>query len=153
MAFLFFGLWVVFNGQWTTEIALLGVVISALLYLFVWKFMGYDPKKEWRAFKKIPLGLAYCWYLVVEIVKANWAVLHLIYSPKVEVEPVLTTFKTKVKTDTGKVVLANSITLTPGTITVHMKDDTFMVHCLDSSMSDGLADSEFERKILRLEEE
>ena len=153
MALLFFALWVVFNGQWTTEIALIGVVLSCLMYLFVWKFMGYDPRKEWRFFKKLPLGIAYCWNLLVEILKANWSVLHFIYSAKEEVEPVLTAFRTKVKTGSGKVILANSITLTPGTITVHVKDDVFMVHCLDQSMSEGLADSDFERRILRMEKE
>ena len=48
MFFLLFGFWVLLNGSWTLEIALIGLVVSAALYAFIVKFMGYSPKKEWR---------------------------------------------------------------------------------------------------------
>lgn len=153
MYILFFALWVIFNGRWTTEIALIGLVVAGLVYAFTCKFIGLSPKKEWQALRKLPRALAYAGFVVKEIFKANMQVLRFIYSPRLVVEPQLRDFRTRLKTDGGKVALANSITLTPGTITVNVKEDAYLVHCLDSSMAEGLEDSEFERKLLKMEGE
>ena len=77
--------------------------------------------------------------------------LRLIWNPRREVEPELRSFRTGLKSDFGKVMLANSITLTPGTITVHVKDDLFLVHCLDKEMGETLENSEFEQRIKEME--
>ena len=61
------------------------------------------------------------------------------------------TFRTDLKTDYGKFLLANSITLTPGTITVQVEGDRLTVHCLDKSMLDTSPDGTFQRWIRRLE--
>ena len=151
MFVVFFVMWVIFNGQWTTEIALLGLFLCAALYLFTWKFMDYGPRQEWQAFKRLPRALAYAWTLLVEIFKANIHVMHFILSPKYEVEPELVGFKTKLDSETSRAVLADSITLTPGTITVQVEDDRFLVHCLDKTLGEGLEDSDFERRLLKLE--
>lgn len=151
MFLILFGLWVVFNGKWTTEIALLGVAVSGLIYAFTCVFIGLSPKRELHYLRNAGRGIAYLWLLLREIVKANWQVLRLIWSPRMEVEPELHTFHTKVKSDFGKAILANSITLTPGTITVHVRDDLFMVHCLDRELAEGLEDSEFEQRLEKME--
>ena len=91
-------------------------------------------------------------FLVVEIYRANIAVVKLILNPKWIVEPELQTFKTKLQTPLGRVLLANSITLTPGTITVQMEEDELVVHCLDASFAEGLEDSEFEQRLKKLED-
>ena len=151
MFLILFGLWVVFNGKWTTEIALLGIAVSGLIYAFTCAFIGLSPRKELHYLRNAGRGMAYLWLLLREIFKANWQVLRLIWSPRLEVEPELHTFHTKVKSDFGKAILANSITLTPGTITVHVRDDLFMVHCLDRELADGLDDSEFEQRLEKME--
>jgi len=153
MYVVYFFLWVIFNGRWTGEIALTGLAVAALVYAFTCKFVGLSPKKEWQALRKVPKALRYAGFVVKEIFKANMQVLHFIYSPRMEVEPQLRDFRTRLKTDGGKVALANSITLTPGTITVNVKEDAYLVHCLDSSMAEGLEDSEFEQKLLEMEGE
>ena len=146
-----FLLWVIFNGRWTTEIALIGLAVAALVYAFTCKFIGLSPRKEWQALCKIPKAIAYVVYLAREIINANLQVLHLIYSPKMVVEPQLKDFSTKLRNDGTKATLPNSITLTPGTITVNVKDDTYLVHCLDSSMAEGLENSGFEQRLLEME--
>ena len=151
MFLILFGLWVVFNGKWTTEIALLGIAVSGLIYAFTCAFIGLSPRKELHYLRNAGRGMAYLWLLLREIFKANWQVLRLIWSPRLEVEPELHTFHTKVKSDFGKAILANSITLTPGTITVHVRDDLFMVHCLDRELAEGLEDSEFEQRLEKME--
>ena len=88
----------------------------------------------------------------MEILKANIGVMQLILSPKMEVEPKLVRFRTDLKTDLARVILANSITLTPGTITVTLEGDEYLVHCLDKSMAEGMDDSIFVRLLHQLEE-
>lgn len=151
MFFVLFAFWVLLNGQWTTEIAVVGVVLSALLYLFIWKFLGYSPRKEVQLLLRFPRAIVYFGFLVKEIVISALATIRLIWSPRLVTEPRLTSFQTKLKTEPGKVILANSITMTPGTITVDIRDDRLLVHCLDESFSEGLENSEMEKRILRLE--
>ncbi len=67
-------------------------------------------------------------------------------------EPVIVHLHTNLKTETARVILANSITLTPGTITVSLTDQDLLVHCLDKSLSDGMEDSVFVRLLEKLEE-
>lgn len=152
MFILFFLVWVIFNGNLTMEIALFGVGVSAAVYWFVCRFMDWSPKKDLMYFKKSALIVRYFGLLVLEIVKANVSVLRLVLSASKTPEPVLVRFRTKLTSRTARVLLANSITLTPGTITVSLEEDTFLVHCLDKSLSEGLEDSSFEQALLKIEE-
>jgi len=89
--------------------------------------------------------------LLTEIIKANIGVMHFIISPRYEVEPRLVYIKTELKKDISRTVLANSITLTPGTITVSAEENLLCVHCLDKTMSEGLEGSDFEKRLLEME--
>jgi len=151
MLVVLFALWLIFNGKVTLEIVLFGVVLSTLVYLFSCKFLGYNPKRELIALRLLPQGIGYFFVLVLEVVKANAGAIALIVSPKYDVEPILVTFRTELKSDLARTVLANSITLTPGTITVELTDDEFKVHCLDKEMAEGMADSVFVRLLLKME--
>lgn len=153
MFLLFFLCWIIFNQNFTLEIALFGIVISAAFYAFTCKFMGYSFKKDLFIMKKIPLIFQYIFILIWEVLKAN-VVLFKFYSTHTdeEREPVIVTFHTRLKTKTARVFLANAITLTPGTITMGLVEDEIKVHCYDKSMAKGLNDTIFEQKLLRLEE-
>jgi len=152
MFVLFFLLWVIFNARFDMEIAVMGVIFSAGLYAFICAFMGYHPRKDWLVLKKLGGTVAYLLKLMWDICLANATVLKYILSPKCEVEPCLVKFRTKLKTDKMRVLLANSITLTPGTITASVEDDCYTVHCLDEDLMEGLKDSEMEQLLLKLEE-
>ena len=80
--------------------------------------------------------LAYFRWLFGEIIKANIAVVRAVLSPELKVSPTLVRIPTPQKTDIGKVMFANSITLTPGTVSVDIQDDHILVHALLSEMSD-----------------
>ncbi len=152
MLFVLFALWLVFNGKVTPELVLFGIVLSLAVYLFCWKFLEYSPKKELLALRLLPQGIGYFFVLVWEVVKANCSTISLIVSPKYEVEPLLVTFRTPLKTDLARTVLANSITLTPGTITVELTDEEFKVHCLDKEMAEGIENSVFVQLLLKMEQ-
>ena len=76
----------------------------------------------------------------------------MILTRKERMEPVLVHVHTDLKTETAKMLLANSITLTPGTITVSMTGSELLVHCLDKSLSEGMEDSAFVQVLRKLEE-
>lgn len=141
LLFLFF--WIILNGKLNLEIFLFGVCISLAVYLFCCRFLGYSPKKD-LVFARISLyTLGYAFLLVAEIVKANIGVLKEIYTEKTEVEPCVVEFTSPFESEVLNVILADSITLTPGTITVELSGRNFTVHCLDKSMSEDLDRSSF----------
>ena len=151
MYLLFFAIWVILNGRITLEVVLFGVVIATLMFAFICKFMDYSIKKELWFFKNFFLLLWYLIVLIVEILKANFAVVKLIFSVKYQIEPALVTFKSPLKTGFANFLLANSITLTPGTITVSSENGEFMVHCLDKDLAVGMDDSIFVHLLKKLE--
>ena len=147
----FFALWVVLNGKWTTEIGVFGLVFASLAYGFTWKYMGYSPKVDFALFMRIPSAVRYGVNLIVEIIKANLAVTKLILKPDYMPEPQLVQFDVDLKKNRHLVALANSITLTPGTITVDLHDNHFTVHALDASFVDGLDDGGFVQQLMEME--
>ncbi|MFR8548633.1 MAG: Na+/H+ antiporter subunit E [Lachnospiraceae bacterium] len=153
MFLLFFALWVIFNGTITLEICLFGVAISAAMFAFICKFMDYSIAKEKQVLKRSLPFIRYCLVLVKEIVKANFAVMHMILSEREEIEPALVSFRSDMKTATGRAFLANAITLTPGTITVSLEGEEYLVHCLDESLAVGIDDSVFTQLLKDMEEE
>lgn len=151
MFLLFFMLWIIFNGQLTLEIAAFGIVISVLIVLFMCKFMDYSMKKELMFVRLWPWMIQYGFILLWEIVKANVDTAKFILNQKIEVEPQLIHFTSPLKTELGKVILANSITLTPGTITVSLENNEYTVHCLDRDYAGGMDDSVFVHQLLKME--
>ena len=152
MYLVFLLIWIIFNEKFNLEILLFGLVISAAVFAFVCKFTDYSLKKELHFYRKIPGMLCYVLVLVKEILVANLNVCHLILSEEEEIDPALVQFQGKMDTPAGRAFYANAITLTPGTITVSLEGDTYVVHCLDESMADGLADSGLEQMLHRIEE-
>lgn len=152
MYLVFFLLWIIFNGKITLEIVLFGLAVAGLVFTFACKFMDYSIEKEIRFMKRSLLWLQYIGILLVEIIKANFSAMALLFSARNELEPVLITFHTQLKSKTARVMLANSITLTPGTITVFLEGDEYVVHCLDKSLAEGMDDSVFVKALKRIEE-
>ena len=151
MYLMYFLLWVIFNGSITLEICLFGLAIAAVLLAFSCKFTDYSLAKEWRFYRNLFVFPKYCWLLVKEIVKANMGAMHMILTQREEIEPVLVSFRSDLKTQMGKALLANAITLTPGTITVNLEGSEYLVHCLDESMAEGINESRLIEYIHELE--
>ena len=152
MLLLFFLVWIIFNGRLTMEIALFGIAVAGAVFAFVCRFMEYSLKKELRFYRLMPAFVQYLYYLIKEIVFSNITVSRMILTRKEEMEPVIVHVRTSLKSEIARVILANSITLTPGTITVSLTDDKLLVHCLDKSLSEGMEDSVFVRLLQKMEE-
>lgn len=152
MFLVFLAVWIILNGKFSFEILLFGLAISALIYLFIWKILGYSPKIDLLLFKNFPLIIAYIGVLEYEILKSNFSVISLIFKKKPNGNAFMMCFKTDLKNDVSKVILANSITLTPGTITVSVDGDVFTVHCLHEKFSKGIESSVFVKLLKKMEE-
>ena len=151
MLLLFFLVWIIFNGAITTEILIFGVVVAFLMFGFVCKFMDYSLRKEVLLIKRSGYFVLYLINLLIEIIKANVSVCHFVLYGTEQIEPVMVSFHTTLKSRLARVILANSITLTPGTITVSLHGEEVIVHCLDRSLAEGMEDSSFVKMLEHME--
>lgn len=151
MYLLLYALWIALNGKFTVEICLLGGVVVGAVGVIAYGLFHYTPAGELRIWKKVPLLLAYAGLLIWEIIKANFAVLRFIINEKAHIEPAMMSFDVSLNTELTRFILANSITLTPGTITVYTHDNRFTVHALTEEMLDGIETSSFVKLLQKLE--
>ena len=86
-------------------------------------------------------------WLIKEIVVSNLKVAWLILQPKPRLHSHLIEVPTAQQSDLGRAMYANSITLTPGTVTVRIDDDKVLVHCLDDDAAEGLRSGEMDRRV------
>lgn len=96
-------------------------------------------------------ALAYWPWLLKEIVKSGLQVARIILHPRLPVSPTLARFRPSQESAVGLVTHANSITLTPGTITVEAGHDEFVVHGLTREGAAGTVASEMDRRVRRFE--
>ena len=147
--FLMGGTWWLWSGKTDFLIVVFGVV-SVLIT--VWLFSRMDNKSGENS--EYRLGLRPVFYLpwiLWEIIKANVDVIKVICRPKMDISPRMIRVKASQKTDIGQVIYANSITLTPGTITLDVRDGEMLVHALTKDTAAGLETGDMDRRVTRLE--
>jgi multicomponent Na+:H+ antiporter subunit E len=144
-----FAFWLLLSGLYTPFLVLSGLGASVAVAALAWRMDVADHEGHPV---HLTLGaLAYWPWLVKEIAKSGWQVTRIIVDPRLPVSPVLVRFKPSQTSTVGLVTHANSITLTPGTITVEAGHDEFLVHALTREGGEGLAGSEMDRRVSRLE--
>ena len=143
MFILFFALWLIFNGRITVEILILGLLIVALVCFIFYRLLGYRLSYDLIILRNLPLFIWYALNLIREIAKAALSVAAVVWRPGKKPDPVLIEFHSGLQDPVSNVVLANSITLTPGTYTVVQEGDRFVVHCLRREFADDPEDSSF----------
>ena len=145
MFMLLFLLWVIFNGRLGVDVIVLGLAVSAAIEWFAMRYCKWYVTRDWRWRPFLRSFAVYCVMLVKEIWLANLTVIRLILSPhlKENIHPQLVSFPCDYKSDIMKALLANSITLTPGTITVRIRSDHFIVHALTPEMGADMPQSNF----------
>lgn len=151
MFILLYLLWIILNGQLTAEIALIGLPVAGLVYVFICKFMGYHVGNDLFLAREFLKLIRYLFVLIWEILKANAVTIGKVLRFGKEASPAIVTFDVTLKTELGRALLANSITLTPGTITVSLSENHYVVHCLDKKFGEGLDSSVFVRLIADME--
>ncbi|BCP54818.1 Na+/H+ antiporter subunit E [Kaistia sp. 32K] len=130
-----FVVWMAANSTLAIEVAILGAVITyALAYAFTKSSDG------WQRIHWTPSGfyhfLAYTGTFLVELVKANVAMMKIVYSPRIDIKPGIVRVRTKLKSPIGRLALANTIALTPGSLVIDVKDEILYIHWLDVQSTD-----------------
>lgn len=126
------------------------MLACAGVWLLLKYLLGWSVKKELRLYRLLPFAVFYALVLLWEIIKANLAVIKLIFSRR-KPEGVIVTFESGLRSPIANAALANSITLTPGTITVSEENGLFTVHCLCEDYAEGIDDLVFTRLLRRME--
>ena len=142
-----FGFWLLMSGYYTPLIISLGV-ISCLLCVYL-TIKGKFLDNETLPIYFFPRLIQYTLWLIKEILKSNIQTAKVIIMKSED--PELFSVKATQKTNEGKVTYANSITLTPGTVTTQIKNDIFEVHALTKDFGDDVRSSEMDKMVTWLE--
>jgi multicomponent Na+:H+ antiporter subunit E len=144
-----FAFWLLLSGIYTPFLVSAGLAASIAVAALAWRMEVAD--REGHPVHLTLGALAYWPWLAKEIVKSGWQVARIIVSPRLPISPTLARFAPSQTTVVGLVTHANSITLTPGTLTVAADREAFLVHALTRAGAEGLAGSEMDRRVSRLE--
>jgi multicomponent Na+:H+ antiporter subunit E len=140
-----FGFWLLLSGHYDLFHLSLGLICS-LLVAFVSDDLLIENISGSNRIVKTRRFLTYVPWLIYQIVLANLHVAYLVVNPKA-IDPRIVRFKTRLKSEFSMVTLGNSITLTPGTITMDIVDGEFYVHALSKKVADDLLGGEMERRV------
>ena len=148
-AVILFLFWLVLSGYFTAFLITMGA-LSAIAVMLLARRMdlidheGHPIRLGWRI-------VLYWPWLFKEIVKSAWDVSKIILDPRLPISPTLVRVKTSQKTTVGVVTYANSITLTPGTISVEVSKGEILVHALTRDGAASLAEGEMDRRVTQFE--
>ncbi len=144
-------LWVVLSGYFQPLLLVLGVV-STLIVLFIALRMEVVDRESHPVHLTLRLPLYWLW-LLWEIAKSNVVVARLIWSPSLPISPTVFQVPTSQKSQLGQVVYANSITLTPGTVSMTLENNQVRVHALTEDIAKDLQTGAMDRRVTALEGE
>ncbi len=151
MYLLLFALWIALNGKITLEIVVFGLILTTVVYRFMVRHLEYNPDSELGFAKNSFRILVYIVVLAWEIIKSSITVMRFVFSKKLQIEPQIVFFKVPLKNEFLKAIFANSITLTPGTITADYTGDVICVHTLDYTLVEDFENSVFIRLLQGME--
>jgi multicomponent Na+:H+ antiporter subunit E len=141
--------WLLLSGFFTPFLMVSGVGSALVVTWFARRMNVVDD--EGHPIQLGPHVLIYWAWLCKEIIKSAWDVSKIIMHPKLPISPTLVRFKPSQRTDVGLVMHANSITLTPGTITIEAHAKEFLVHGLTRASAQAVVGSEMDRRVTACE--
>lgn len=145
-----FCLWLLMSGIYKPLIIGFGA-ISSILCIWIINRLGLLEKKNLLQQFRPVSGLRYLFWLIVEIGKADWAVAKVILAKQMPSQQRLIGVPARQKSDIAKVLFANSITITPGTVTVETESYQLIVHALTDEAADLAALDDMGTRVCRLE--
>jgi multicomponent Na+:H+ antiporter subunit E len=147
-----FAFWILLSGHFTVILVISGLVASLIVAWFSHDLL-FGRTDFGRAFRWYFRFLRYLPWLLWQIIVSNLDLVYRTLHPKMPIDPRMVEFDTNLKTDLGIATLANSITLTPGTVTIAAdKDGRFKVHAIAQGPAESLLEGDMKRRVERLEE-
>lgn len=144
-----FATWLLLSGHYVPLLLTFGLVSSVLAVIVSMRMdvidhEGHPIHLGWRA-------IFYWPWLLWQILLANLDVVRRILSPSLPISPCVIVLEAGQQTELGKVIYANSITLTPGTVTMELDGKQVIVHALSREAANGLAGGDMDRKVTKME--
>lgn len=147
-----FATWMLLSGPYSVHHGLvLGLGIASVILVVLIAFHMDVIDHEGHPIHLTYRFAAYWAWLLVEIIKSSIDVTKRIWSPSLPISPTIFILKTSQPTELSQVIYANSITLTPGTVTVRLDRDNILVHAIARDVGEDLASGEMDRRVTRLE--
>lgn len=149
LTFLLLVFWVVLTLSFSVINLVLGLICALAVAWFIYYLLGDELNiLEMSGGQARRLAL-YIPYLLKEVIKANLDVAERVLDPHLPINPVIVGFKFPLKDPLPQISLANSITLTPGTLTVDVEEDgTFQVHCLAEEHAESILEEPLQKHII-----
>ncbi len=149
LAGVLFAFWLALSGHYTTVLIAVGAGCAVLCALATSRIGSADP--EGHPVHLLGRAITYFPWLLWEIVKAAWAVTKVILHPSLPISPTMTVVRATQRTTVGLATYANSITLTPGTISVGISGHDIVVHALERAGADDLESGGMDRRVTKFE--
>lgn len=147
-----FATWMLLSGEFSLHHGLvLGLGIASVILVVLIAVRMDVVDHEGHPIHLTQRFIGYWFWLLVEIVKASLDVTKRIWSPSLPISPTMYILKASQPGELGQVIYANSITLTPGTVTVRLDGGDILVHAIAREVGDDLAGGEMDRRVTRLE--
>jgi len=152
-----FAFWLILSGHFQIKYILIGAAMAGLV-TFLTNDLCYSALQQGESskattrtiFLQIWRFLLYLPWLLSRIIMANIQVACLVLNPKMPIEPVFLLFDTKMKKGISRVTLANSITLTPGTVTVDLNNGSYIIHTLKPPLAEELVNAVMQNKVAKV---
>lgn len=144
-----YAFWLALSGLYKPFLLTLGAITCVLALAMALRLRTIDA--EGAPFHLIGRAFTYYPWLVKEIVKSAWSVTKVVLDPRLPISPTMTRVKPGQKTTAGVVTYANSITLTPGTLTVAASNDEFVVHALTRDGAIDVESGGMDRRVSQFE--
>ena len=145
--------WITLIEKFTYERIIIGVLVGVLVYFFNRELLREDCTTKNSSFKSFYYLLIYVVILIKEIFIANFDVAKIVLSFRMQISPHIFSYETKLKSCLNRTILANSITLTPGTFTISLEGNKLTIHCLQKRYMENVINSPLEKILLKIEEQ
>lgn len=139
--------WIILTERVTFESIGVGVFACIIVSILNKEYV----KEEKIIIRKPFLYIKLLFMLIKEIIISNIEVAKIVLSPRLKIDPKIFVYKTKLKSEKLKVIFANTITITPGTITVSLEGNELIIHSLKELNKDGIVNSKIEEILLEIE--
>jgi len=150
LAVALYGIWLVLSGHYTSFLLTVGLIVTSLCVYVALRMQLVD--EEGVPISNLKLSfISYLLWLCVEVVRSNIPVVRAILQPRMGISPTIARIQGLQRTDLGRFIFANSITLTPGTTTLDVLGTEFEVYALFADGLDGIEGGEMDRRVAAME--
>lgn len=146
--------WLVLSSSFAIESVIIGIVASIAVTVYSKDIVFGEEETSLYKFSGVIELVRFVWHLIVEVIKANIGVVKIVLDPSLPISPrfVVVAIPDNLKKDFNKVLYANAITLTPGTLTVDILEEGYLVHALNEEAGNGVKGSALEKYVMKVEE-